>query len=295
MVWLFPSPSDRVWCVELTEEFPWQGRRVRWARKGSGPDVVFCHGTPWSSALWVPFAEALAGEFTVHLWDMPGYGQSSKEPDHRVSLDVHGEVLAALLAHWDLDAPHVVGHDYGGAVALRAHLLHDCPFASMALVDVVALAPWGSDFFRLVRDNPDVFSALPSVIHEGALRAYINGASHAGLTEEQLEPLLSPWLDTVGQPAFYRQIAQADQTYTDEIQDRYVDLDLPVLIVWGEDDTWIPVDRAHRLHELIPGSRLELIREAGHLVHLDQPVQLATRLHHWLTSARVQHEPAVRR
>jgi len=58
-----------------------------------------------------------------------------------VSLDVQGEVLAALLAHWGLDAPHVVAHDYGGAVALRA---------------------------------------------------YVNGASHAGLTEEQLEPLLPP-------------------------------------------------------------------------------------------------------
>jgi pimeloyl-ACP methyl ester carboxylesterase len=40
---------------------------------------------------------------------------------------------------------------------------------------------------------------------------------------------------------------------------RYAELDLPVLIVWGQDDTWIPVDRAHRLAELIRGSRLELI------------------------------------
>ena len=95
--------------------------------------------------------------------------------------------------------------------------------------------------------------------------------------------LVAPWLGPDGQQAFYRQIAQADQAYTDEIQSRYPELDLPVLIVWGQDDTWIPVDRAHQLAELIPGSRLELIDAAGHLVQIDQPVSLATTLQDWLS------------
>lgn len=270
--------------MTLTEKFEWRGREVRWSRTGSGPAVVFCHGTPWSSQLWRPYAEALSDRFTVHLWDMPGYGQSSKSAEHRVSLDVQGELLADLVAHWGLAAPHVVAHDYGGAVALRAHLLHGCRYASLALVDVVALAPWGSDFFRLVRDNAEVFSALPSAVHEGALRAYITGASHGGLAPSQLRALVAPWLDAEGQAAFYRQIAQADQSYTDDIQQLYPRIDLPVLVVWGRDDTWIPVDRAHRLAELIPGAQLKVIEAAGHLVQLDQPVQLATTLSHWLAT-----------
>jgi len=268
----------------LTEEFSWRGRIVRWGRIGSGPDVVFCHGTPWSSVLWRPCAEALAGYFTVHLWDMPGYGQSSKDAEHRVSLDVQGELFADLLAAWDLRSPHVVAHDFGGAVALRAHLLHKARFESMALVDVVALAPWGSDFFRLVREHADVFSALPSAVHEGALRAYIAAASHVGLTPTAMESLVAPWIDGPGQAAFYRQIAQADQTYTDEIEGRYPELDVPVLVVWGCQDTWIPVDRAHRLIELIPGAQLRLIDGAGHLIRLDQPEALATTLTRWLTA-----------
>ncbi|MFI7549722.1 alpha/beta fold hydrolase [Micromonospora sediminimaris] len=270
--------------MDLTEEFEWRGRTVRWGRTGSGPAIVFCHGTPWSSQLWGPYAEALSDQFTVHLWDMPGYGLSSKLPEHRVSLDVQGELLADLLSYWELPSPHVVAHDYGGAVALRARLLHSCSFASLALVDVVALAPWGSDFFRLVRENVDVFSAMPPAVHEGALRAYIAGASHRGLTPGQMQALVSPWLDATGQAAFYRQIAQADQRYTDEIQDLYPRLDLPVLVVWGTDDTWIPVDRAHRLADLVPGAQLKLIEDAGHLVQLDQPVRLAMTLHRWLTA-----------
>lgn len=266
----------------LSEEFVWRGRSVRWGRMGSGPDVVFCHGTPWSSDLWRPVAAALAPHFTVYLWDMPGYGQSSKHPEHRVSLDVQGELFSDLLASWELRAPHVVAHDIGGAVALRGHLLHGSAVASLALVDAVALRPWGSDFFRLVRDHAEVFAALPSAVHAGALRAYITGASHLGLTSVAVDSLTAPWLDDVGQAAFYRQIAQADEVHTDQLESLYPGIDVPVLVVWGRDDAWVPVDRAHRLHELIPGSRLFVIEGAGHLVQLDQPEALTAELTQWL-------------
>jgi pimeloyl-ACP methyl ester carboxylesterase len=267
----------------LDERFVWRGREVRWQRLGSGPDVVFCHGTPWSSELWRPFAEALASSHTVYLWDMPGYGKSSMHPEHEVSLQVQGELFADLLVHWELSAPHVVAHDFGGAVSLRAHLLHAATYRSLALVDVVALAPWGSEFFRLVRDHPEVFAALPATVHEGALRAYVSGASHVGLTPAALDALVAPWLSTEGQAAFYRQVAQADERYTDELAGLMPGMDLPVLVVWGRDDTWIPVDRADRLAGLIPGSRMRVIDDAGHLVQLDQPTALAVTLTQWLS------------
>ena len=268
----------------LTEELTWRGRRVRWGRQGSGPAVVFCHGTPWSSALWAPFAAALSCEFTTYLWDMPGYGQSSKEPEHSVALDLQGELLHDLLEYWDLSGAHLVAHDFGGAVSLRARLLHGSQFTSLTLVDVVALAPWGSDFFRLVRDNAQVFAQLPGAMHEGALRAYIAGASETGLTPGQADMLVTPWLGATGQAAFYRQIEQADQCYTDAVEPLYPSLDVPVLVVWGREDRWIPVDRAERLALAIPAARLCLIEHAGHLVQLDQPIQLATELHRWLSA-----------
>ncbi|WP_125776762.1 alpha/beta fold hydrolase [Antribacter gilvus] len=264
------------------QAFAWRGRTVRWESFGSGPAVVFCHGTPWSSDLWRPFADALAADHTVYLWDMPGYGRSSKEPAHRVSLDVQGELFADLLSFWELDSPHVVSHDFGGAVSLRAHLLHGARFSSLVLVDVVALAPWGSDFFRLVGRHADVFASVPPHIHEGIVRAYIAGASHTGLSSEAMEMLVAPWRGESGQQAFFRQIAQADQTYTDEIEARLGEIDVPVLVVWGREDTWIPVDRAHRLGELIPTAQVRVIEGSGHLVQLDQPVPLATTLARWL-------------
>ena len=242
-----------------------------------------CHGTPWSSTVWAPFAEALSAEFSVYLWDMPGYGQSSKALSHAVDLGTQAELFRDLLLHWDLSSPHVVAHDYGGAVSLRAHLLHQASYSSLALVSAVALRPWGSDFFRLVAEHTDVFAAQPPAIHQGALEAYIAGASHRGLSPAQVNALTAPWLTSEGQDAFYRQIAAADERFTDEIQDRYTELDLPVKVIWGRHDTWIPADRATRLAQMIPGADLELIDDAGHLVQYDAPVHLAVVLHRWLS------------
>lgn len=179
----------------------------------------------------------------------------------------------------------VVAHDFGGAVALRAHLLHSANYAALCLVDVVALSPWGSPFFTLVQQHPEVFSQLPPAIHRGVIDAYVQGASHHDLSKDSLDLLAAPWLSETGQAAFYRQIAQAEERFTDEIEAQLGTLDLPVHIVWGTEDTWIPVDRADRLHQAIPGSTLTLIEGAGHLIQLDAEATLASELTQWANAA----------
>jgi pimeloyl-ACP methyl ester carboxylesterase len=267
---------------ELPNETAWEGREVRWAAYGTGPEVVFLHGTPWSSALWRPIADALAARYTVYLWDMPGYGQSSKLAEHDVDLRTQGALFAALLREWGLERPHLVAHDIGGAVGLRARLLHGATYASMCLVDVVALRPWGSPFFLLVKEHADVFSQLPPAVHRGAVEAYVRGAAHHALSPAQLAMLVDPWTTPDGLPAFYRQIAQADERFTEEVEPLLAELTEPVHVVWGAEDAWIPVDRAHRLQAMIPGSTLRILPGGGHLVQLDAPEALTAEVATWL-------------
>lgn len=269
--------------MNLDERFSWHGRAVAWGRSGSGPPVVFCHGTPFSSRVWAPFADALQESFTVHLWDMPGYGRSSKLAEHPVDFGVQGELLADLLAHWDLDRPRVVAHDFGGAVSLRAHLLHGARYPSLMLVDVVAIPPTGSPFFKFVQAHADAMSEIPDPIHAAIVTAYIQGASHRGLREEDMAALREPWTTAEGKPAFYRQIAQTDERFLEEIQARLGEVDIPVRILWGEEDEWIPVEVADRLAALIPGATVRRIPEAGHLAQFDAPVALADEIRAWLT------------
>jgi pimeloyl-ACP methyl ester carboxylesterase len=110
---------------------------------GDGAPVVMVHGTPWSSYVWRHVAPALSETHTVYVYDLPGYGQSEQFEGQDVSLGIQNDVLAELIEYWALDTPAVVGHDFGGATVLRAHLLNGVPFARIALLDAVSLRPWG--------------------------------------------------------------------------------------------------------------------------------------------------------
>ncbi|MER5782758.1 alpha/beta hydrolase [Streptomyces mobaraensis] len=272
---------------QLTRTFAGPTGEVRWDRLGEKdrPPVVLLHGTPFSSFVWRAQARSLARGHQVYVWDMPGYGQSEKTTGQDVSLAAQGRVFRELLTHWELDEPLAVAHDFGGAVALRAHLLHGARYRALALVDPVALAPWGSSFFRLVGEHSAVFEQLPPTLHAALVREYIGTTGGPGLHPAVLERLVEPWLGAAGRPAFYRQIAQADQRHTDEIQHHYGEISLPVMVCWGTDDAWIPVAKGRELAAAIPGASFEPIPGAGHLVQEDAPAQLATLLYEFLRSA----------
>ncbi|MFB6722251.1 alpha/beta fold hydrolase [Kribbella sp. NPDC056345] len=272
--------------MDLNEQFEYEGATIACGRAGTGPSVVFCHGTPFSSRVWSRYADALTDSFTVHLWDMPGYGQSTKAPDHPVDFGAQARAFAALLQHWNLDRPHVVAHDFGGAVSLRATLFEQAVYSSLMLVDVVAIPPSGSPFFRFVADNPTTLDALPPYIHEAVLRAYIQNASHRGLAEDDLQSLLEPWTSDTGHPAFYRQITQYDERYLVDNEGRLGELTLPVHVVWGREDSWIPRQTGQRLAALIPGAEFTEVPDAGHLIQYDNPVVLANLIRSWLSRTR---------
>lgn len=115
------------------------------------------------------------------------------------------------MAKWQLPNPIMLGHDFGGATVLRTHLLHHCSYQRMILLDAVSLAPWGSPF---VLNHNAAFDGLPDYLHQALVKAYVQDAAHNTLPDEVLQAYVAPWLGEIGQPAFYRQIAQMDLKYT---------------------------------------------------------------------------------
>ena len=218
---------------------------------------------------------------------MPGYGQSEKRADQRTSLDVQGEVFAEMLSNWGLERPIVIAHDFGGATTLRAHLLHGCEFERYVLMNVVAMRPWGSEFFDHVGKHVEAFTGLPRHIHKAIVQAYIQGALARDIQEEDLVQLAAPWLTDEGSVSFYQQFAQADEKYTAEVEPLFGDIRCPVKIVWGEDDPWIPIERGRALHKLIGQHSFEVMHGVGHLPQLESPTAVLKALSGFLQDVRI--------
>lgn len=245
---------------------------------GEGPALVLAHGWPWSSYSWHRLIPHLAKRYCVYWYDMPGYGRSDKQNKQRTSLDVQGEVFGEMLEHWRLDHPIVVAHDFGGATTLRAHLLHGCEIGFFVLINVVAMRPWGSEFFDHVGRNVEAFLGLPPHIHKAVVTAYIQGAIVSDINDEDINMLVEPWLTEEGHSSFYRQFAQADERFTAEVEPKFGEIRCPVAIVWGEDDPWIPLERGKALHRLIPDSSFKTLEGVGHLPQLEATDRVLDRL-----------------
>ncbi|PLL10848.1 alpha/beta hydrolase [Tabrizicola sp. TH137] len=248
-----------------------EGNAVRWGRIGQGPPLVAIHGTPFSSQVWRRIVPEFADRRTVYYFDLVGYGLSEMREGQDVSLAVQNRVLAALFAEWGLERPDVLAHDFGGATALRGWYLNRLRYGSLTIVDAVALAPWGSPFVQHVRRHEAAFSGMPDYMHRALLRAYLQTAAYKPLSAEALDIYSAPWLGQAGQAAFYRQIAQMDQRFTDEVEGLYDRLDCPVTVLWGREDGWIPIETGERLAALISDRPVVPVADAGHLVQEDRP------------------------
>ena len=271
--------TDSSDALALPEAFDFRGQAVRWGQLGTqGPALVMVHGTPFSAHVWRRIAPLFARHCRVFYYDLLGYGQSQKAPGQDVSLGVQNILLAALLQHWRLEQPHVLAHDFGGATALRAHLLDGCDYASLTLIDPVAIAPWGSPLVQHVRGHERAFSDAPAYIHEAIVRAYLQGAAFKPLPAEVLQAYVTPWTGESGQAAFYRQIAQMDQRYTDAIEVQLASIRCPVQLLWGEEDQWISVAQGDALAGRLAGARYLRVPHAGHLVQEDAPESIVAAL-----------------
>ena len=239
---------------------------------------MLVHGTPSWSYLWRRVAPILAADFTVHLFDLLGYGDSEKGDDLDVSIAAQGRMLTELLDLWGLDRPLIAGHDIGGAIVLRAHLIEGRGFEGIALVDSVVFNPWLTATTMHIRAHLDTYRTMPLHIYEQVVRAHLRTAIHRALDEETLAGYMEPWRGTAGQAAYLHKIAQFEEAHTAELEPLLGRITVPTLIVWGEDDGWIAPAVAERLHRAIAGSRVSLIPDAGHFCTEDAPEAVAQAL-----------------
>lgn len=245
--------------------------------------MVLVHGTPSRSYLWRNVAPVLADQFTVYVFDLLGYGDSEPRGQD-VSIATQSRLLTELIGRWGLEAPAIAGHDIGGAIILRSHLLDGVSYSRIALIDAVVLRPWITPTTRHVQAHLDAYRTMPTHIYERVVAAHIGTAVHRPMDEETFAAYFDRWRGEGGQAAYLQKVAQFDEGYTDEFEPFLGSMQTPVRIIWGERDAWLDPAFAQRLRELLPNSELTLIPEAGHFVMEDAPEEVARELSDFFTA-----------
>lgn len=251
------------------------GGEVAYGVFGEGPPVVLVHGTPSRSYIWRGVTRRLAERHEVYVYDLPGFGESGRYEGQDVSIAAQGRVLAELVERWGLEEPAVAGHDIGGGIVLRAHLLEGVGFRKISLLDAVILTPWGTPALRHVREHLGAYRTMPTEVFEAYVAAHLRETTSRPMDGEAFEAYLSQWRGPEGQAAYLRKDGALVERDTAEVEHLLGSIRVLVEVVWGGEDAWLEASQAETLVQKIPGSRLRFVAGAGHFVMEDEPERVA--------------------
>lgn len=231
----------------------------------TGVPVLFVHAFPLNRTMWAPQVSAMVERCRCIAADLRGFGDSVRQPPY--TMQQYADDLAGLLDQLHVPKVVVVGCSMGGYVAFEFWRRYRDRVRAMVLVDTRASA-----------DTPEAMEKRRANIElvraEGATAiANAQIASMVGKTTREKQP------DTYD--AVHRMIAQAPvdgiagaldamMKRPDSTPD-LAGIDVPVLVVVGEEDAITPVKEARAMQEKIPGAQLQVIAHAGHLSSMERP------------------------
>ncbi len=248
----------------------------RTAGPEDGPPVLLLHGWPQSSWMWRASVDALGDAgFRAIAPDLPGYGSSPPRMpatwhNHMAALQEFFEALA-------IDSAALVVHDWGGLIGLRWACDH--PGSANALVvSDTGLFPDGRwhGFAKVLQTPGEGEQAIEQMTRE-AFGAVFSQVS-TGMTDEDLDEYHRPFLTPEGRQAQLDLYRSGDFSELEPYEGRLGALNVPTLLLWGENDPFAPLSGAHRFLKQIPGAELEVIDGVGHFVTDDAPDEYARRV-----------------
>ncbi|ORV80959.1 hypothetical protein AWC11_27420 [Mycobacterium interjectum] len=272
------------------------GYRRAFRIAGSGPALLLIHGVGDNSKSWETVHAQLAQRFTVIAPDLLGHGESDK-PHADYSLPAFANGMRDLLAVLGIERVTVVGHSFGGGVAMQLAYQYPQLVERIVLVSAggvaqdvslalrLAAMPLGAEALGVLR-APGV---MPTIRRVGRAVQTMLGSTRFGRDAAEVVALLEGFLDRDGLAAFastLRSVVDARGQYVTMLDRSYLMKSVPVQIIWGEDDLIIPVDHAHTAHAAMPGSRMEIFEGSGHMPFHDHPDRFVEVVERFVDSTR---------
>ncbi len=264
------------------------GARVAYRELGAGPPLALLHSGLLSHKEWEPAVEQLAGRFRVVLPDLPLHGDSEQRPRHPYTLDWFAEVMAGFAAEVLGTRPLLGGHDAGAEILLRA--IERCLLTPSRLVLMPNRMHAQPPQRRLRRaiQMAAVAGAVPGLdvlLSYGAAAAFrpSRGVGLSARANPAAEDLLRhAFADVAGNSSLARSWSKCARAWPRGPQSRllelYPRLDMPVLLLWADQDHLNPLRPAEEALALLPRGQLRVLESSGFLMAYDDPVGLAREL-----------------
>ena len=261
------------------------GARIAYREAGTGPPLALLHSAGLSHREWEPLVEELGDRFRLVLPDLPLHGDSEDRPRHPYSPEWLAEVLAGFVRDTCGPRPLVGGHEAGALLLLRAVLSRQLTPSRLVLM---------SSSLHRPKLRPE------RAVRAGALFAAVPGldriASHAARLA--FRPSKGPELSARGNPSARDLVRHATMDLggnvnrtrawskairrwprdQPELLDAYRLIDVPVLLLWADEDPAHPLAIAEEARDLLPDAMLRVLDGTGFLMAYDDPVGLAREL-----------------
>ncbi|MFN8580526.1 MAG: alpha/beta fold hydrolase [Gemmatimonadaceae bacterium] len=245
---------------------------------GQGIPVLFVHGFPHNRSLWAAQAHGLVDRARCIAPDLRGFGESSVAPPY--SMDQYADDVVGLMDVLRIDRAVIVGISMGGYVAMAMWRRHRARMRAIALVDTRG----GSDTDEGRRKRNDMIALAQErgspAIADAMIGNMVGHGTHSRAPEvvEQVHGILAsaPVEGVIGALGALRD--RPDSTAT------LATIDVPTLIVVGDEDAITPVAESQAMHERISRSSLQIIAGAGHLSNVERPAAFNHVLSEFLAS-----------
>jgi 3-oxoadipate enol-lactonase len=232
---------------------------------GRGLPVILLHAFPLNRSMWEPQIAALFGECRCIVPDLRGFGDSPRSGPY--SMDRFADDVVALLDALQIDRAVVAGLSMGGYVAFNLWRRHPARVRALLLADTRAAAdtPEGRE------KRNDLIALARSEGAAAVAERQITGL--LGKTTREKQPELVDRLRSLMGQESVEGIVGAAEAMRDRADSTALlaRIDVPTLVVVGEEDAITPVKEARAMHEAIRGSRLEIVPSAGHLSNVERP------------------------
>ena len=251
--------------------------------QGAGPAIVLLHGLGASSYMWRRLMPRLARKHRVVAVDLRGFGWSDKPIDQHYGTDDHADVVGHLLQRMGIKEATLVGHSFGGAVALviAARELESSDFkvSRLVLMDSPAFpqrASAGVTFLRTPLLSYVGLNLIPPQKLALLALTSVNG-DRSFLSRQDLQAYAEPYRYHGARHALIQTGRQIEPRNFSAIVRAYSRMDQPALLVWCRQDRVVPLAIGVKLQKALPNAKLRIIDTCSH-VPIEQAPEQTTRI-----------------